>query len=59
MRLLINKGGDLVSYFDKINEREAGILDSSFKQTPIKNDDVETNKSQNTGHLPIEHFPGF
>ena len=59
IRLLTSKDGDLLSYFDKINETEAGILDSSLKQALINNHDLDSNKGQIKGQLPLEYIFGF
>ena len=59
MRLLTSKDGDSINYFDEINGTEAGILESSLKQTLINNYDLEANIGQISGLLPLEYIFGF
>ena len=59
MRVLTNKDGDLMSYFDNINETQAGINNSSLKQILIDNHTVAANKGKIVGQLPLEHIFGF
>ena len=69
MRVLTSKDGDLMFYFDKINETEAGIDNSSLKQIIINNYTVvgttaevgagEAIKGKINGQLPLEHIFGF
>ena len=69
MWVLTSKDGDLMSYFDKIIETEAGIDNSSLKQIIIKNNTVvgtaaevgagEANKGKINGQLPLEYIFGF
>ena len=46
-------------YFDKIDDIEDGILESSMKQTLNINRDVEANKGQIIGLIPLKHNFGF
>ena len=59
MRLLTQKDGDISSYFDKIDEREAGITNSSLKHMLIDSHDVEDNEGRIGANLPLEHMFGF
>ena len=59
MRLLTQKDGDLSSYFDKIDETENGINNSTLKHLLIDshtNDDIKGNMTTN---LPLEHIFDF
>ena len=58
MRLTTQKDGDLSSYFDIIDESEAGIDNSSLKQILINNHS-EANRGIIRGHLPLEYIFGF
>ena len=49
MRVLTSKDGDLVSYFDNINETQ--IIDTSLKQILINNYTVAANKGKKFGHF--------
>ena len=59
MRVLTSKDGDLMSFFDNINETQAGINNSSLKQILIDNHTVAANKIKIVGQLPLEHIFGF
>ena len=59
MRLLIQKDGDLSSYFDKIDERFGGIGDSTLKHMLIDSHTNEDNKGKIRGNLLLEHIFGF
>ena len=62
MRVLTSKDGDLMSYFDNIDETAGGIADSSFKKILINNHNIagsEVNKGKIVGQLPLEHIFGF
>ena len=54
MRVLTGKDGDLMPYFDKINENE--INDASKEQKFSDNHTVAANKEQTSGQLPLEHI---
>ena len=58
MRLITEKGGDLYSYFDIIDESENGINNSSLKQILINNH-TQANRGLIRGHLPLEYIFGF
>ena len=59
MRLLTQKDGDLSSYFDKIDEREAGNTNSTIKHMLIDSHTIEDNKGKIRANLPLEHIFGF
>ena len=59
MRLLTQKDGDLSSYFDKINETEADIGESSLKKMLIDSHTNEDNNGKIRANLPLEHIFGF
>ena len=59
MRLLTQKEGDLSSYFDKIDETEAGINNSTLKHLLIDRHTNDDNKSKIRANLPLEHIFGF
>ena len=58
MRLVTQKGGDLSTNFDIIDESENGINNSSLKQILINNH-TEANRGLIRGHLPLEYIFGF
>ena len=58
MRLVTQKDGDLTTFFDIINEKEDGILDSSLKKILIINHS-DDNKGLIRGYLPLEYIFGF
>ena len=57
MIALTFKGGDLLSHFDRIDESEAQIENTSLKQ--YNNHDVAPNKGKIRGYLPLEHNLDF
>ena len=59
MRLLTQKDRDLSSYFDRIDERVAGIADSTLKHMLIDSHTNEDNKGKIRSYLPLEHIFGF
>ena len=59
MRLLTQKDGDLSSYFEKIDETEAGINNSTLKQMLIDSHTNDENKGKIRANLPLEHIFGF
>ena len=59
LRLLTQRDGDLSSCFDKIDETEAGINNSTIKQMIIDSHTNEDNKGKIGADLPLEHFFGF
>ena len=59
MRILTQKDGDLSSYFDKINETEAGMNDSTLKHMLINSHTNDDNRGKIRANLPLEHIFGF
>ena len=59
LRLLTQKDGDLSSYFDKIDEAEAGIANSTLKHMLIDSHTNEDNKRKIRANLPLEYIFGF
>ena len=59
MRLITQKDGDLSSYFDKIDETEAGINNSTLKHMLNDSHTNEDNKCKIRANLPLEHMFGF
>ena len=59
MRILTQKDGDLSSYFDKINESEGEIGNSTLKKMLINNHTHNVNKGKIRANLPLEHIFGF
>ena len=59
MRLLTQKDGDLSSYFDRIDESEAGITNSTLKHMLIDSHTNDDNKGKIRANLPLEHIFGF
>ena len=57
MRVLTSKDGDIISYFDKINEPD--VNNTTLKQRLINNHTIAANKGKLTGQLPLEHIFGF
>ena len=55
LRLLTQKDGDLSSYFDIIDETEAGINNSLLKHMLIDSQTNENNKGKIRANLPLEH----
>ena len=58
MRTVTQKDGEFSTYFDIIDESEAGIDNSSLKQILI-NDRTADNRDIIRGHLPLEYVFGF
>ena len=58
MRLVTQKGGDLSTYFDIINESEGEINNTSLRQILIDNH-TEANRGLIRGHLPLEYIFEF
>ena len=59
MRLLTSKYGDLSTCFDKIDETEGEIDNSSLKHILINNHTIQANKGKIVRQLPLEHLFGF
>ena len=59
MRLLTQKDGDLSSYFDKTDERQDHITESTSKHMLIDSHTNEDNKGRIRANLPLEHIFGF
>ena len=59
IRILTQKDGDLSLYFDKINESEGEIGNSTFKKMLINNHTHDVNKGKIRANLPLEHIFGF
>ena len=59
MRLLTQKDGDLSSYFDKTDETEAGITNSTIKHMLIDSHTKEDNKGKTRANFPLESLFGF
>ena len=59
MRALTSKDGDLLSHFDKIDESEGEIENTSLHHHFIINPDLPANKGRIKGALPPEFFFGF
>ena len=59
MRLLTQKDGDLSSYFDKNDERETGITNSSIKHILIDSHANDDKKGKKRANLPLEPIFGF
>ena len=59
LRLLTQKDGDLSSYFDKKDEREAGITNSILKYMLIESHTNEDNKGKIGANLLLELIFGF
>ena len=59
IRLSTQKDGDLSSYFDKIDEREAGITISTLKHLLIDSHTNDDNKGKIRANLPLEYIVGF
>ena len=58
MILVMEKNGDLSTYFDIIDESEDGINNSSLKQI-LFNKNTEANRGLIRGHLPLDNNFGF
>ena len=59
MRFLKQKDGDLSSYFEKIDEYEASLTNSTLKHMLIDSHFNDDNKGKRKAILPLEHFFGF
>ena len=59
MRAITNKDGDLLSHFDKVDESEFEMGNTSHKRLLINNHDLPANKAKIEGQLPLEHIFGF
>ena len=59
MRILTQKDGDLSSYFDKTDETEAGINNTTLKRMLIDSHTNDDNKGKIRANLPLEHLFGF
>ena len=59
MRVLTQKNGDLSSYFEKTDELEVGIADSTLKHMLIDSPTNDENKGKIRANLPLEHKFGF
>ena len=59
MRALTSTDGDLLSQFDKIDETEAEIENTSLHHHLINNHDLAANKGKIKGVLPLKNFFGF
>ena len=54
MRAVRSKDGDLLSRFDKNDESEAQVVNTSLKNLLVKNDGIAANKGRVKGQLPLE-----
>ena len=59
MRLLTQKDGDLSSYFDKIDETEAEINNTTLKKMLVNSHTDDNNKGKIRANLPLEYIFGF
>ena len=59
MTALTSKDGDLLSHFDKIDESEAEMENTSPNNLLISNHDLAANIVKIKGHLPLERIIGF
>ena len=59
MTALTSKDGDLLSHFDKIDESEAEMENTSPNNLLISNHDLAANKVKNKGQLPPERMIRF
>ena len=59
MKALTSKYGDILSHFDKIDELEDEIGNTSLHQHLINNHDTPASKGKIKGQLPLEIFFGF
>ena len=59
MILLTQKDGDLSSYFDKIDETQGGIANSTSKHMLIDSHTNDDNKGKIRANLPLEHIFGL
>ena len=58
MRVLTNKGGDLLSHFDRFNDGDtnASIENTSLKQLLIDNHTIPTNREKIKGQLFLKTY---
>ena len=59
MRLITQKDGDQSSYFNKKDEREAGVANSTLKHLLIDSHTKDDTKGKVKTNLPLEHLFGF
>ena len=59
MRVLTNIDGDLLSQYDKIDESEEYIENTSLHHHLTKDHNVAANKGKIEGQLRLEHDSGF
>ena len=59
MRALISKDRDFLFHFDKTEESEAEIENTSIRHQLINNHGLTANKGKIKGVLPLEQFFGF
>ena len=59
MRALTSKDGDLLSHFEKFDESEAEIENTSLYHHLISNHEIPANNGKIKGVLPLEHIFGF
>ena len=59
MRLLIQKNGELSSYFDKIDETETSITKSLLKRRLFDSHTKDVNKVKGRAQVPLEHLFGY
>ena len=59
MGALTSKAGDIKSHFDKIDESDAEISNSSVKHLRVNNHDMPVNKEKIGAQLRLEIFFGF
>ena len=61
MRFLPNKNGDLLSYFDKINDTDANasIKNKSLNDRLIIGHSFEVKRGKIKGQVPLKHIFGF
>ena len=53
------KSGDISSYFDKNDEREAGVTNTSLRHMLTDSHTNEDNKREIGANLPLEHMFDF
>ena len=59
MRGLTSKDGDLLTHFDKMDETEAEINNTSLHHHLVNNHYVAANEEKTKGQLPLEHSFAF
>ena len=59
MGALTSKDGDLLSNFDKIDESDGEIQNTSLHHHLNNNHDLASKKGKNNRKLPLEHLFGF